>query len=398
MSVEKVAVIGAGLMGHGIAQVVATSGQEVTLMARSDESLARATRKIEDSLSKLSAKGRIQESPGSVLKRIKTSTNFAKGVSDADLVIETVLEDIALKKKILSEADANAPKHAILATNTSGLSITVMAEATNRREKVIGMHWLNPPQLMRLVEIVKTKYTGEDALKTILDLSQRYGKETIVVSKDVWFFLAARAHSGWVFEANLMYLRKEAEPGQIDAVGRYKLGLPMGPFELMDFIGFVDIRSKSLESAEEILKSHPEFEPWPAYLTAARRLTDELWRPMTEKGLSGVRTGKGFYTYPEAKYVKPEISQKLAEKMELVEILAPAINVAAWCVTNGVGDIASADKAVTLGYGWPKGPFQLLDELGADNIAKVLRVKQERAPDWLRDYYELDPLITRWKS
>lgn len=398
MTVNKVAVIGCGLMGHGIAQVAAMSGQEVSLIDISDEALAKAMQKIEDSLNRLSKKGRIQESSEQVQKRIRTTTNLGKGVSDADCVIEAVLEDINLKRKIWRDVDAHAPEHAIMATNTSGLSITAIADATKRKEKVIGMHWMNPPQIMKLIEIIKSKYTDEETLQRTLDLCKRYDKETVISQKDVWFFLAARARSGWTVECNLMYIRKEAEIREIDAVARFKLGLPMGEFELMDFTGTVDIRPKGVRSAEEILKTYPEFEPWPALLNTYRQLSGELWEPMSEKGLSGVKKGKGFYDYPGGKYVKPDIPQELSENIAPVQLLAPGLNSAAWCVTNGVCSIDDINKSFRLAFGWPKGIFEYLDDYDINEVVSVLKTKEEKAPDWLRDFYKLDPLLANWKS
>ena len=398
MSIDKVAVIGSGLMGYGIAQVAAMSGQEVTLIDISNEALASALLKIRESLNRLSAKGKIQESPQSVLKKIRTTTELSNGVSDADFVIEAVFEDINLKRKLLSEVDAHAPKHAILATNTSGLSVTVIAEATRKAEKVIGMHWMNPPQIMKGIEIIKSKYTAEETLQSTLDLCKRYGKDPILARKDVWFFLAARAQTGWQLEAGLMYLRKEADFKEIDAIGRYKIGLPMGPLELMDFTGTVDIRTRGLDSTENILKTFPEFEPWPAFLALYRYLVKELWAPLREKGLSGVKSGRGFYQYPGGKYVKPEISQELAGKVDPIQLLAPAMNTAAWCVSNGVGSLNDVNRSFRLAYGWPKGIFEFVDEYGPGNVASILKAKEEKAPEDLRNFYKVDPLLATWKS
>ena len=383
-------------MGSGIAQVAATVGQNVCLIDTSDEVLAQAVQKIEWSLNKFSEKGHIKENPKDVLERIKTSSDLAS-VSDADFVIEAVFEDISLKKKIFSEIDIYAPQKAILATNTSSLSITMISEATSRREKVIGMHWMNPPQLMKLVEITKSKYTDDETLQSIIGLCKIYDKEPIIVHKDVWYFLAGRARFGWSSEANLMYLRKEADIREIDAVARYKVGLPMGEFELMDFTGAVDIRTKGLESTEEILKAYPEFEPCPMFLAVFRQLTQELWRPMSEKGLSGIKSGKGFYSYPERKYIKPEIPKELADKVEPIQLLAPALNVAAWCVSGGIGSIDDINKSFRLAYGWPKGILEFIDEYGANNIIGILKAKEEKAQGWLKEFYKPDPLLTKWK-
>jgi len=251
---------------------------------------------------------------------------------------------------------------------------------------------------MNLIEIIMSRYTSEETLQSTLDLCQIYGKETVVAKRDVWFFLAARAHSGWIFEANLMHFIKQTDIREIDAVARYKLGLPMGPFELMDFTGIVDIRPKGLKSGEEISKTYPDYEPWPLFLALNRYMVKELWNPMTEKGLFGVKTGKGFYDYPVGKYVKPEIPQELAEKIDPIQLLAPAINMAAWCVTNGVGTIDDVDKSLRLGFNWPRGFFEYVEELGINNIINVLKAKREKAPGWLKDFYKVDPLLTKWAS
>ncbi|MFC2065816.1 3-hydroxyacyl-CoA dehydrogenase NAD-binding domain-containing protein [Chloroflexota bacterium] len=396
MSIEKIAVIGSGLMGHGIAQVVATSGQEVSLIDISDDLLKKAMQKIEASLSKFAEKGRLKETPQNILKRVSTTTNFAGGVSDADFVIEAVSEDINLKKKILSEVDKHAPQHAILATNTTGLSVTVIAEAVKRKEKVIGMHWMNPAQIMRLIEIIKSEYTDEEVLQSTLELCKRYGKETVIAQKDVWQFLAARARAGWSIEVNLIYWRKEADFKELDAVAKYKLGLPMGEFEYFDLTGAVDIRTRGLASVTEILKIYPEFEPWPAFLATFRYLAKELWMPMSEKGLSGLKTGKGFYQYPDGKYVKPEIPEELAGKVDPIQLLAPAMNTAAWCVSNGVGSVDDVNRSFRLAFGWPKGIFEFVDEYGIENIVSVLKAKAEKAPEWLKEFYKVDPLLVSW--
>ncbi|MBI2830821.1 MAG: NAD(P)-binding domain-containing protein [Chloroflexi bacterium] len=394
MSIENVAVIGAGAMGHGIAQVAAMSGQQVSLVATSDASLEKAMQKIRYSLDRLHNKGRIKESPPHVMERVRTTTSLKEAVTIADYVIEAVPEDLNLKKEVLKQADLHAPAHTVLATSTSSLPITILAGATRRKEKVIGTHWMNPPQIMRLIEVIRSRYTDEETMQSTLDLCRRYGKETIVAKKDVWHFLSGRSHSSWLFEANLMYLRKDADAREMDAVARYKIGLPMGPFELFDFLGNVDLRLKTLKSAEELLKIYPEFEPSPVFLALHRYLAKELWALMSEKGMSGVKTGKGFYTYPDRKYVKPEIPLELAEKVEPIQVLAPAINGAAWCVTNGIGSVSDVNKAFRLGYSWPKGIFEYIDELGIDTIIMVLKAKESKAPQWLRDFYRPDPLLT----
>lgn len=393
MSIERIAVIGSGLMGSGIAQVAATSGQQVFLVDVSEEALSRAVKSINWSLGKLAEKGRISESPESVLDRISVSTSLAAAVQKADFVIEAVFEDIELKRAVIKEASSHAREDAILATNTSGLSITVIAGEAVRPERVIGMHWMNPPQLMRLIEVIKGRQTGEETLQATVSLCHRYGKEPVIALRDVWFFLAVRARAGFSIEANLMYARQEADFKELDAVARYRIGLPMGEFELGDFTGRPDIRVRGLRSAEQILEDNPDFEPWPAFLEAYRFLARELWEPMLQKGWTGAKTGRGFYFYPENKFVKPEIPEYLADRVDPLELLAPAINMSAWCVTNGVGTAEDIDKAFELAFNWPRGVFEFLDRYGADRVRDVLKAKERKSPQWLKDFYRADPLL-----
>ncbi len=396
MSINKVAVIGGGLMGSGIAQVGATAGQDVCLIDVSESVLQRALARASSSLNRLYAKGTLKETPDTILKRIGTNTDLAKGVSGADYVIEAVFEDIGLKRQIARAVDSNAPGHAILATNTSGLSIAVIAEATGRPEKVIGMHWSNPPAIMRFIELIKSKYTDEGTLQCTLELCKRYEKDPVIARKDIWFFLAVRARCGLSLEACLMYLNKEAGIREIDSTCRYELGMPLGVFEVMDFSGFADIITRGMKSTENILITYPGFEPWPAFLGAFRRVAEELFRPMADEQLFGVKTGKGFYSYPEGKYVKPDIPG--GSKLDPIELMAPALNVAAWCVTHGVGTISDIDKSMKVAFGWPKGMFDYVDDFGIGRIVSTLKAKQAKAPQPLRGLYEVDPLLVDWKA
>jgi len=166
--------------------------------------------------------------------RIKTTVELLDMVKDVDFVIEAVPERLDLKREIFAEIDGVAPKHCIFASNTSGLPITFMAEAVKRPKKVIGMHWFNPPQLMRLIEVVKTKYTSDETVKAVFELSKKLGKTPILVKRDIKGFIANRVYRAISTEAFLMYLRGSGT-NKIDAACRYKLRLPLGPFELTDF-------------------------------------------------------------------------------------------------------------------------------------------------------------------
>lgn len=393
----NVAIIGAGIMGHGIAEVAAISGQNVNLVDVSEEILTHAKERIEASVSKLYKKGVIKDEPSKVIKRIRFTSDLEEAVRGVDLVIEAVPEDIEVKRKIFTEIDRYAPIQTIFATNTSGLSVNALSQATSRPERFVGMHWMNPPVLMPLIEIVRGDLTNEAVIHKVIDLCKHYGKETVIAKKDVWYFLSARSQVGWHLEAAIMVHQGRASVQEVDAMARYKLGLPMGPFEMADLTGACEIRTTGLESAKKILKERPEFEPWPALLAAFEYAVDKLWRPMSQKGLTGVKAGKGFYAYPTpGEYRKVDISREIADKVNPIELLAPAANTSAWCVTNGVGTREEVDLCFRRAYGWPKGIFQLVQEFGAQAITKELEKKQKSAPEALQAFYEPDQLLKQW--
>ena len=193
MEIRKIAVMGAGAMGHGIAQVAAMSRFEVIMRDISEEFLERGMKNIQWSINKFVEKGKLKpEEAEETLKRIKTTVSLEEAVKEADFVIEAVPEDLNLKQQVFREMDAHAPSHTILATNTSALPITEIAAATKRPEKVVGMHFFNPPQLMRLVEVVRGEKTSEDTCKVTVELAKKFGKEPVLCKKDVPGFIANR--------------------------------------------------------------------------------------------------------------------------------------------------------------------------------------------------------------
>lgn len=398
MSITTVAVIGSGLMGHGIAQVAAMSGQDVSLIDISDALLTKAMGKIGASLERLAAKGKLSAGPQEIKERIHPHTDIQAGVKNADFVIEAVLEDLAVKQEIFKTVEAHAPEHAVIATNTSGLSVTAISEVVRNKARTIGMHWMNPPQLMKLVEIIRSRYTSEETFQTTIALCADYHKETVLAKKDVWYFLATRARAGFSFAANLLHLQEKIGVAEIDACIRDHLGLPMGEFELMDLTGAVDIRTKGMKSTEAILTINPDFEPWPAFLHVHRFLVNQLWAAMSEKGLSGVKTGKGFYEYEGGKIRRAGRNEIHADRVHPLDILAPAINCAAWCVTNGVGSMEDLNRTFRLAFNWPKGIFAYIDDYGIDKVIAVLNAKRETALEAVKGFYQVDPLLLNWKK
>ena len=284
MEVKKIAVLGAGLMGHGIAQVAAQFGKyEVSLRDISQEFVDRGMNMIRGSLQKFLSKGAISEAEmNEVLARIRPTTDLKEAVSDADLIIEAVPENVELKKSVFSEVDSLAPSHAIIASNTSSISITELASATNRPEKVCGMHFFNPPQLMKLVEIIRGAKTSDETIQTVRQVAERMGKETVLVKKDCPGFIVNRILIPALNEAVALVWEGIADKEDIDKAIKLGLNWPMGPLTLLDYIGL-----DTTLAIAEVLESEidPKFHPCP------------LLRQMVRAKLLGRKTGKGFYDW-----------------------------------------------------------------------------------------------------
>jgi 3-hydroxybutyryl-CoA dehydrogenase len=286
MGISRVAVVGFGTMGTGIAQVFAQSGFEVVAVDVSEEILRRGVETIVSGpfgLRRLVERGRItEEQMREVLSRIRTTTNLAEAVSSADFVIEAVFEDLEVKRRVFRDVDTHAPKHAILASNTSTLSITALAAATSRPDRVVGMHFFNPPQVMKLVEIVRGLQTSDETVEVVKGLAERLGK-TPVVCRDVPGFIANRVGIIAILEAIRLYDQGVASAKDIDTAMKLGYNWPMGPLELADFIG-LDV----LLSIAEVLyreTGNPAYHP----PTVLRRLV--------AAGYLGRKSGRGFYTY-----------------------------------------------------------------------------------------------------
>jgi enoyl-CoA hydratase/3-hydroxyacyl-CoA dehydrogenase len=356
--IKKILVVGAGTMGHGIAEVAAISGYQVYLSDISQDILNNALEKIRWSLSKLQERGQIKESIEAIMSRIKPVVGLDKSVSDADFSIEATPERLDLKRQVFSKLDELLPPHAILATNTSSLPITKIAEATRRPDKVVGMHFFNPPVLMQLVEVMKGEKTSDETAMIVYQLAKRMGKQPIMINKDIPGYIVNRILGGINVAACILVEKKVADYKEVDAVARYKLGFPMGVFELLDYTG-IDVAYYVSKSREELgIKDD----------IPICSLIEEKFK----KNELGVKTGKGFYTYPGNKYVKPDIPKELAEKLNPALILAGAINEAARLLRENVASRDDIDLGVRLGLGFPKGIFQYADELGIDAVIKAL--------------------------
>ena len=384
--IKRITVVGAGTMGHGIAEVAAIAGYEVYLADISEEILKNALEKIRWSLSKLSEKGMLRESVDAVMARIKPVVNlkdgqyteeFAKALAESDFMIEAIPERLDLKQQLFKFADEKAPPHAILATNTSSLPITEIAAATKRPEKVVGMHFFNPPPLMPLVEIIKGEKTSDETVQVTYELAKKFGKQPVVVKKDVPGFIVNRILARFLNEACWIVARGQASIVEVDSAVKYKLGFPMGAFELADYSG-IDVFYLVFTAMRE---RGFKITPCP------------LFKEKFEKKEYGMKTGKGFYEYPApGKYVRPNIPKEAGEKVDPVRLIAPAVNEAAWLLRNDVATKEDIDKAVKLGLGWPKGVLEFADDYGIDTIVETLKKLKEETGF---EEYEPDPLLVK---
>ncbi len=280
---KNIAVIGAGTMGNGIAHTFAQSGFAVNLIDISQDALDRALATIDKNLSRMVKKEKISETDkATTLGNLTTLTSLKDGVSNADLVVEAATENVELKLKIFQQLDQLAPANAVLATNTSSISITKIGAATKRPDKVIGMHFMNPVPIMKLVEIIRGYATGDIVCEQIMDLSRALRKVPVEVN-DYPGFVANRILMPMINEAIITLNEGVAGVEEIDTVMKLGMAHPMGPLQLADFIG-LDVCLSILEVLHDGL-GNPKYAPAPLLVN------------MVMAGKKGVKTGEGFYSW-----------------------------------------------------------------------------------------------------
>jgi 3-hydroxybutyryl-CoA dehydrogenase len=287
MEIKRIAVIGAGQMGSGIAQVAAQSGFSVSLHDVAEEQVKKGLARIEGLLEKGVAKGKwTGEEKEAVLSRIQTTADLQEAVKDADLVIEAVVENMAVKTDLFRRLDQYSPKYAILASNTSSLPITEIAAATSRPESVIGMHFMNPVPVMKLVEVIRGLATSDEVNETVRNLAEKMGKVPVEVN-DFPGFVSNRILMPMINEAIYAVYEGVASPEDVDTVMKLGMNHPMGPLTLADFIG-LDTCLYIMETLYEGF-GDSKYRPCP------------LLRKYVKAGWLGKKSGRGFYQYDNEK-------------------------------------------------------------------------------------------------
>jgi len=371
--VETIAVLGAGNMGHGIAEVAALAGYEVTMRDINEEFVRNGYEQVEWSLGKLAEKDRITRAEAdSALDRLAPVVELEAAVGDADVVIEAVPEKMDIKKEVYREVEQHAPDRAIFGTNTSSLSVTELSEVSDRPERFCGMHFFNPPVRMQLVEVISGAHTADETLDLVEELAESLGKTPVRVRKDSPGFIVNRVLVPLMNEAAWIVQAGDATIEEVDSTTKFDVGLPMGSFELADQVG-IDVGYHVLEYMHQELGN--AYRPCP--LLAEKVEKDELGR----------KTDRGFYDYENG---GAEIPTDAGREDIHERLLALMANEVAGLVAEDVADPEAIDRAVKLGAGFPDGPAKMADDYG---VAQLVERLDELAEETGEERYDVEPML-----
>jgi 3-hydroxybutyryl-CoA dehydrogenase len=289
--IRKIAVLGAGLMGHGIAQVASQTGYEVSMLDINDELVERGMKMISGSVSKFVEKGKLTRQQGEeVVKRIHGTTDLAEALSDSQLVIEAATEDPKLKLELYGRVSGLVGDSTVVASNTSSISITLLASSIKHQENVCGMHFFNPPQLMPLVEIIRGNRTSDRTVQVVRDVSAKMGKETVLCRKDSPGFIVNRILVPALNEAVFLLQEGVADPEDVDKAVKLGLNWPMGPIQLLDYVGL----DTTLNITQVFMNEFQDSKYRPS----------TLLREKVRAGKLGRKSGEGFYEWGSSSATK----------------------------------------------------------------------------------------------
>ena len=380
----KVGIIGSGTMGRGIAQVAATADCTVKLYDTSNEALEKAKKSLDKILNRLIEKERIDSEEK---ERIQNNISFVsslKDLSDSDLTIEAIIENLDIKQKVFSELESYVSNECIIASNTSSLSIASIASSLEKPERCIGIHFFNPAPLMKLVEVIPAIQTSEEIREKVVNIIKDW-KKIVAIAKDTPGFIVNRVARPFYGEALRIYEEGITDFNTIDTAMKTIGGFKMGPFELMDFIGN-DINYTVTETVYNAFYQDPRYRP---SFTQKR---------MSEAGYLGRKSGKGYYEYDENRRVIPnEVKESQNNELELLifdRILVMLINEAADALFWNIASAEDIDNAMTKGVNYPKGLLAWANEKGIDWCVNKM---DELYNEYHEDRYRCSPLLRKMK-
>lgn len=376
----KIGVIGAGAMGSGIAQVAAVSGHEVIIFDANKSALEKSAAGLKTILEKLEAKGRLTEKANDIYQRFSFADNLEQ-FSSAQLVIEAIVENLEVKKSVFKNLESVVPDDCILASNTSSLSITAIAAACAKPQRVLGIHFFNPAPLMPLVEIVPALQTDTQLPEIIKNMLLEW-KKSPVIAKDTPGFIVNRIARPFYSEALRIYEEGIADMATIDWAMTELGGFRMGPFTLMDYIGH-DVNYIVTETVFKSFFYDPRYKP----SLSQQRLLDAGWL--------GRKSGRGFYDYAEGASL-PEATKDEQKGREIVRrIVLMLINEAVDALYLNIATAEDIETAMTKGVNYPKGLLQWCEDLGID---KVLEGLDQLYHTYHEDRYRASVQLRQWRA
>lgn len=372
----NVAIIGSGTMGSGIAQVAATSGCTVKIYDTNEQALQKSKQSLEVTLSKLVEKAKIDENEKNRIQNAISYVNTLQDLADSNLVIEAIIENLDIKRKLFSELESLVAPETILASNTSSMSIASIAASCQKPERVIGIHFFNPAPLMQLVEVVAAVQTSEEVLNKSVQIISAW-KKVVAVAKDTPGFIVNRLARPFYSESLRIYEEGVADFSTIDwslkTIGNFR----MGPFELMDFIGH-DVNYVVTETV------------FTAFYFDSRYKPSFTQKRLLEAGYLGRKSGRGFYDYSK-ELPKPTEDLTLAKQI-FERVIVMLINEAADALFFNIASAKDIDNAMTKGVNYPKGLLEWADELGIDWCVNKL---DELYNEYHEDRYRCSPILRK---